>query len=82
MTRRYRDGEFSWREWYVAIAASQSDSNLQHAAALPTCPNCCTELKVDQWPRLPRILPTDGKQRRHWICNSCWHRSTVVVDHP
>jgi hypothetical protein len=47
MTRRIRAGN-AWAEFYEA----------QH---LPTCPNCSTQMKVDLWPRLPRILPTDGK---------------------
>jgi hypothetical protein len=65
MTRRYRDGEFSWREWYVAIRGRQDD-DLKAALALllPACCNC-------SW--TPEAL-TDPVPDR---CPACWAKLTV-----
>jgi hypothetical protein len=66
MNRRYRDGEFSWREWYVAIRGRQDDDpNTVHARYLPTCTNCggSPEASADPIPER---------------CPECWARLQAV----
>ncbi len=62
MSKRYRDGEFSWRGWYVAIRGLQDDDpNGAPVPHLPTCTNCSWSPEA-----ATGLLP-----RR---CPECWAR--------
>lgn len=66
MSKRYRDGEFSWREWYVAIRGRQDDDSKLHTSATlpPACTNCGTAV-----PQLPDPSPER--------CPECWAKLQV-----
>jgi hypothetical protein len=55
------------------------DSNTEPCSVLPTCPNCGAELFHDPAPRLPLILPADGRKRIYRYCAVCWKKVTLVL---
>lgn len=45
----------------------------------PSCSNCGAALFHDPAPRLPLILPADGRKRIYRYCAVCWKKVTLVL---